>query len=318
VDPNAQLVNVLQAATVLLLAPLIAGVAARAKAWTESRRGPSILQPYRDLRKLLHKETLRPVGSSRMFVAPLIVAFGIYLVIAIILPIITAYPLPYGSAADFLGGGLLFGLAGTLALLAALDSGSNYAALGASRTVSFAAFAEPTLIVVFFAVAVITGTNNPYVTTDLLAGSAAAYLAPTHLLATAAFLLLLLAETGKLPVESAGLMELGMIEEGRAFEHSGRPLALFHWNGWMKQFLLYAVFLNVFLVPWGFVPGPTPLAAVANIGVLLAKEFGLVGGLVVLEATLAKVRLFKIQDFLALSFSLAVLSVFVFVVLGGP
>lgn len=317
-DPSAQIVNVLQAATVLLLAPLIAGISARGKAWTESRRGPSIFQPYRDLRKLLRKETLRPIGSSIVFVLPLFVAFGTYLVIAIIVPVITAYPLPYGSAADFLGGGLLFGLAGTVALLAALDSGSNYAALGASRTVSFAAFAEPTLIVVFFAVAVITGTNNPYVTTDLLAGSTATYLAPTHLLVTAAFLLLLLAETGKLPVESAGLMELGMLEEGRAFEHSGRLLALFRWNGWMKQFLLYAVFLNVFLLPWGFVPGPTVLAAVANIGVLLAKQVALVGGLVLLEATLAKVRLFKIQDFLAVSFSLAILSVFVFVALGVP
>ncbi len=317
-DPSAQIVNVLQAATVLLLSPLIAGIAARGKAWTESRRGPSIFQPYRDLRKLLRKETLRPIGSSIVFVLPLFVAFGTYLVIAIIVPVITAYPLPYGSAADFLGGGLLFGLAGTVTLLAALDSGSNYAALGASRTVSFAAFAEPTLIVVFFAVAVIDGTNNPYVTTNLLAGSTATYLAPTHLLVTAAFLLLLLAETGKLPVESAGLMELGMLEEGRAFEHSGRLLALFRWNGWMKQFLLYAVFLNVFLLPWGFVPGSTVLAAVANIGVLLAKQVALVGGLVLLEATLAKVRLFKIRDFLAVSFSLAVLSVFVFVVLGVP
>jgi len=317
-DPIEQVVSVLQAATVLLLAPLIAGISARWKAWTESRVGPSILQPYRDLRKYLRKESLRPLGSSWVFRLAPIVAFGAYLLIAVVVPIITPYPIPFAPTVDFLGGGLLFGLAGTLTLLAAIDSGSNYAILGASRAVSFAAFAEPTLIVVFFAVAVITGTNNPYVTNNLLAASMPAYLSPTHLLVTAAFFLLLLAETGKLPVESAGLMEFGMLEEGRLFEHSGPLLGILRWNGWMKQFLLYSVFLNVFLLPWGMFPAPTLIGAVGNIGILLAKLLLLVGVIVLLEATLAKVRLFKIRDFLALSFSLAILSIFAFVVLGVP
>ncbi len=318
VDAAAQVVNLLQAATVLLLAPLIAGISARWKAWTESRTGPSILQPYADLRKYLRKETLVPEGASRVFVVAPFLAFGAYLTIAIIVPIITPYPIPFASSADFLGGGLLFGLAGVLTLLVAIDSGSNYAVLGASRTVSFAAFAEPTLIIVFFAVAVITGTNNPYVTNNLLSASLAAYLSPTHLLVTAAFFLLLLVETGKLPVESTGLMEFGMLEDGRVFEHSGRLLGVLRWNGWMKQFLLYSVFLNVFLVPWGMFAQPTVAAAAANIGVLVAKLLLLVGVVVLLEATLAKVRLFKIRDFLALSFSLAILSIFTFVVLGVP
>jgi formate hydrogenlyase subunit 4 len=317
-DATAQLVNLLQAATVLLLAPLVAGVAARWKAWTESRAGPSVLQPYYDLRKYLRKETLLPQGSSRVFVLAPFLAFGAYLTISLVVPVITPYPIPFASTVDFLGGGLLFGLAGILTLLVAIDSGSNYAVLGASRTVSFAAFAEPTLIIVFFAVAVITGTNNPYVTNNLLSSSVPAYLAPTHLLVTAAFFLLLLVETGKLPVESAGLMEFGMLEDGRVFEHSGRLLGVLRWNGWMKQFLLYAVFLNVFLVPWGMFAQPTIAGAVANIGVLLAKLLALVGLVVLVEATLAKVRLFKIRDFLALSFSLAILSIFAFVVLGVP
>jgi formate hydrogenlyase subunit 4 len=318
IDWTAQVVSVVQATVVLLLAPLVAGISARFKAWTESRVGPSILQPYFDLAKYLRKETLLPRTSSVVFRAAPFVAFGAYLLIAVVVPIITPYPIPFAPTVDFLGGGLLFGLAGTVTLLAAIDAGSNYTALGASRTVSFAAFAEPTLIVVFFAVAVITGTNNPYVTNNLIASSLPAYLSPTHLLVTAAFFLLLLAETGKLPVESAGLMEFGMLEDGRVFEHSGRLLGLFRWNGWMKQFLLYSVFLNVFLLPWGLVPQPTLLGAVTNLGVLLLKLVFLIAVIVVVEATVAKVRLFKIRDFLALSFSLAVLSVFVFAVLGVP
>jgi len=318
VDATAQVVNVLQAATVLLLAPLLAGIAARGKAWTESRTGPSILQPYRDLRKYLRKETVLPSSASRVFSVAPFVAFGAYLVIAVVVPVITPYPIPFASTVDFLGGGLLFGLAGILTLLVAIDSGSNYAVLGASRTVSFAAFAEPTLIIVFFAVAVITGTNNPYVTNNLLSSSMSAYLSPTHLLVTAAFFLLLLVETGKLPVESAGLMEFGMLEDGRIFEHSGRLLGVLRWNGWMKQFLLYSVFVNVFLLPWGMFAEPSLVGAVLNIGVLLGKLLALVALVVLLEATLAKVRLFKIRDFLALSFSLAILSIFAFVVLGVP
>ncbi|MHB8351101.1 MAG: respiratory chain complex I subunit 1 family protein, partial [Thermoplasmata archaeon] len=204
----------LQASAVLLLAPLVGGVAARGKAWTESRHGPPFLQPYYDLAKYLRKETLLPERSSPLFVVAPFLAFAAYAVISVILPIITPYPLPVGSLADFLGGGLLFGLAGAVTVLAALDASSNFTALGASRSVAFAAFAEPTLIVVFFGVAVITGTDNPYVTNNRLSGSTAAYLSPTHLLILAAFFLLLLFETGKLPVESAGLNELAMVDEG--------------------------------------------------------------------------------------------------------
>ncbi len=313
-----QAVNVLQVTTVLLLSPLLAGISARMKAWTESRTGPSILQPYFDLAKYLRKETLVPGGSSKTFVLAPFIAFASYLLISMVVPIITSYPIPYASSLDFLGGGLLFGLAGIVTLLAALDSGSNYAALGASRTVSVAAFGEPTLIVVFFAVAVITGTNNPYVTNNLLTSSTPAYLSATHLLVTGAFFLLLLAEIGRLPVESAGLMELGMLEDGRLYEHSGRLLGILRWNGWMKQFLLCSVFLNVFAVPWGMFAQPTLMGAVGNVGILLLKLLLLVGVLALIEATIAKVRLFKIRDFLALSFSLAILSVFAFAVLGVP
>jgi formate hydrogenlyase subunit 4 len=317
-DPTAQIVNVLQAATVLLLSPLLAGIAGKVKGLFESRVGPPILQPYYDLAKLLRKETLVPDGSSRLFLLAPFVAFGAYLVISVVVPIITPYPLPYASTVDFLGGGLLFGLAGLVTLLAALAAGSNYTALGASRTASFSALGEPTLIVVFFGVAVITGTNNPYVTNNLLASSISSYLSPTHLLVVAAFFLQLLAESGKLPVESSGLMEFGMLEDGRTFGHSGRLLGLFRWNGWMKQFLLYSVFVNVFALPWGMSDAVTLVGAGENIVLLLAKLLLVVGVVAGVEATLAKVRLFKIRDFLALSFSLAILSLFVFAVVGVP
>jgi formate hydrogenlyase subunit 4 len=317
VDIVAQEVNLLQAGVVVLAAPLLAGVYARVRAWVESRHGPSIFQPYYDLAKLLRKETLRPEGSSAFFLLGPFLAFAAYLVISVVVPIVTPYPLPFAGLVDFLGGGLLFGLAALVTALAALDSGSNYAALGSSRATIFGAFGEPVLIMVFFAVAVITGTNNPYVTTQTLAGSLDLYLTPTHLLATAAFFLLLLAETGKLPVESSGLMEFGMIDDGRSFEHSGRLYGLLQWNGWMKQFLLASVFLNVFAAPWGLSSAPTLVGALLNGSVLSLKLGVLVAVLIAVEASLAKIRLFKIQDFLVLSFSLGVLSVVAWLWLGG-
>lgn len=317
-DWTLDAINLLQAITVLLLAPLLAGVYARGRAWLESRRGPSIFQPYYDLAKYLRKETVVPNGASWLFVAAPILAFGTYLVISVVVPIITPYPIPTAPLVDLLGGGLLFGLAGLLTLLAAMDSGSNYAALGSSRAVSFAALGEPTLIMVFFAVAVISGTNNPYVTNNLLATSTSWYLAPTHLLAMAAFFLLILAETGKLPVESSGLMEFGMIDDGRIYEHSGRLLGLFRWNGWLKQFILLSVFVNVFAIPWGMVQAVTLAGALENIALVFGKLLLVIGVLVLMESALAKVRLFKIKDFLALSFSLAILSVVAFAVLGVP
>jgi formate hydrogenlyase subunit 4 len=316
VDIAAQEINLLQAAVVLFGAPLLAGVYARARAWTESRQGPSVLQPYYDLAKYLRKETLLPDGSSAVFVLGPLVAFGAYLTIAVVVPVVTPYPLPYAGLVDLLGGGLLFGLAALVVALAALDSGSNYAALGASRATVFGAFGEPVLIMVFVAVAVITGTNNPYVTTQLLAGSASAYLSPTHLLATAAFFLLLLAETGKLPVESPGHLEFGLMGEAQAYEHSGRLYGLLQWDGWLKQFLLATIFLNVFAAPWGLSASPTLAAALANTGLLGAKLAGLAGLLVLVEASLAKIRLFKVQDFLVIAFSLGLLSVVTWLWLG--
>lgn len=317
-DATDALIVLLQAGTVVVLAPLVAGIAARLKAWTESRRGPPLLQPYFDLVKLHRKETILPAGASRLFVLAPFVAFAAYATISVVIPIVTPYPIAVAPLVDFLGGGLLFGLAGAVTLLAALDASSHYPALGASRAASFAALAEPTLIVVFFGVAVITGTNNPYVTNNVLASSLDWYVSPTHLLVMAAFFLLLLFETGKLPVESSGLTEFGMLDDGRTFEHSGRLVGLFRWNSWIKQFLLFAVFVNVFALPWGLASAPTLLAALYNIPFLLGKMLVLVGILVLVEATLAKVRLFKIRDFLAVSFSLAILAVFAYAVLGGP
>ncbi len=311
------MINVVQVGTVVLLSPLIAGIVNRLKAMVESKHGPPILQPYFDLAKLLRKEVVVPQGSSGFFIVAPFVAFSAYLVIALVIPVVTPYPLPYGVLLDLLGGALMFGLAGVVAIVAAIDAHTNYTSLGASRSASFAALAEPTLIMVFFGVAVISGTNNPYVTNNLLATSSSWYLSATHLLVTGAFFMLLLFETGRLPVESSGLMEFGMLDDARAMEYSGKLLALSRWGGYMKQLMLMSVFLNVFALPWGLSSSVTLAGGFYSVGTLFLKLMGLVCVVVVTEETFAKLRLFKILDFLAISFSLGLLAVIAFFLVGG-
>ena len=283
----------------------------------ESKHGPPIFQPYYDLAKLLRKEVVVPERSSTIFLIAPFVSFSAYLVIALVIPVVTPYPLPYGILLDLLGGALMFGFAGIVIIIAAIDAHTNYTSLGASRSVSFAALAEPTLIMVFFGVAIISGTNNPYVTNNLLATSSSWYLSATHVLVTGAFFMLLLFETGRLPVESSGLMELGMLDDARAMEYSGKLLALNRWGGYMKQLMLMAVFLNVFAVPWGLSDSVSVPGALYSVGTLFLKLLGLVAVVVITEETFAKLRLFKILDFLAISFSLGLLSVIAFFLVGG-
>jgi formate hydrogenlyase subunit 4 len=312
-----QSINVIQVGTVLLLSPLIAGVINRLKAIIESKHGPPVLQPYFDLAKLFRKEVVVPERASTFFVVAPFLSFTAYIVIALVVPIVTPYPLPYGILLDLLGGALMFGLAGIVGIIAAIDAHTNYTALGASRSASFSALAEPTLIMVFFGVALVTGTDNPYVTNNLLATSSAWYLSGTHILVVASFFMLLLVETGRLPVESSGLMELGMLDDAKVMEHSGRLLALSSWGGYMKQFMLMSVFMNVFLVPWWMSGDASVAGALYSVGTLFIKLLGLAAVVVITEETFSKLRLFKILDFLAISFSLGLLSIIAFFLVGG-
>jgi formate hydrogenlyase subunit 4 len=311
-----QFINVLQVGTVVLFSPLVTGIVNRLKAMIESKHGPPILQPYYDLSKLFRKEVVVPTNSSFIFIATPFISFAAYLVISLVVPVVTPYPLPYGILLDLLGGALMFGFAGILGIVAAIDARTNYTAMGASRSASFTALAEPTLIMIFFAVALITGTNNPYITNNILSSSATWYLSATHILVTVAFFMLILVETGRLPVESSGLIEFGMLDDAKVMEYSGKLLALSKWGGYMKQFLLMAVFMNVFVIPWWMSNEVSITGALYSIGTLFLKLLALIAVIVITEETFAKLRLFKILDFLTISFSLALLGILALFLVG--
>jgi len=311
---NEWLIQVLQVGTVLVFGPLVTGVIARLEAIVQQRRGPRVLQPYFDIAKLFRKETVLPEGAGPVFRAAPYVAFAAYLTVPLLIPVLTTFPLQLGYMGDILGGGFILGLASFAVSLAAIDSGSPYAQLGSSRMRSFGALAEPTVIMVIFTVALITRTDLPYALVATLKGSAVEVLRPSHLLAAVAFFMVVVAETGRIPLENHGsTLEFGMIEEARVIEHSGPGFALLKWGSSMKQLILYVIFANVFVAPWGLAADPRLDHVLLAIGLLLVKALGIGLIVVAIESSFAKLRLYKIPEFTVASFLLAVLAVITFV-----
>lgn len=306
-------VQVLQVATVLAFAPLLSGVIARVEAIIQQRRGPRILQPYYDIAKLLRKETVLPGPAGPVFRAAPYVAFAGYATVPLLIPVLTNYGLPLGYMGDILGGGLILALASWAVSLAAIDSGSPYAQLGSSRLRTFGALNEPTVIFVVFTVALVTHTDLPYVLGETLRSSTVEVLRPSHILIVIAFFMLILNETGRIPVQShGGTLEFGMIEEARVLEHSGPGLGFLRWGSHVKQLVLYVIFANVLVAPWGLASSGKLDVVLLAIGLLIAKAAVIGAAVVVIETSFAKLRLYKIPEFTVASFLFAVLAVVIF------
>ena len=311
-------VQALQVITIAAAAPGVSGVIAKVEARMQGRAGPRVLQPYSDLRKLFRKEALAPEGASWVFLAAPLAAMTCYLTVPLLIPVLTTFGLPLGYMGDILGGGFILSLASFLVAVAALETGSPYAQLGASRAKTFGAITEPVILFVVFTVALITGTDLPYALAATVRSSASQIIRPAHLLAAAALFMVILYETGRIPVEThTGTNEFGMIEEARPFEHSGPYFALLRWGSAMKQLILYTILLNVFVAPWGLAASAQAGAVLLAIVALVAKAAALGVIVAVIDNSFAKLRLFKITEFVAGAFLLAVLGVFTLYLGGG-
>ena len=178
--------------------------------------------------------------------------FVIPLFVAILIPVLTDFPLVFAFMGDMLDGGFFLGLAGFFAALAAVDTGNPFGPMGASRTRMVGFLAEPVFMIVFFTVSFVAQSTIPYIVQQKWVASPAAFFSPAHILLLIAFLMLILAEGGKIPVDNpAGHFELAMIDESKGLEFSGRGAALMKWGGQMKFLVLTCIFLNVLVAPWG-------------------------------------------------------------------
>jgi formate hydrogenlyase subunit 4 len=311
---NLALLQGLQIATVLCCAPLLRGIINQLKARVQSKRGPSIWQPYRDLWKLLHKGSVVSEHASWVFHAAPLFTFITPLIVAMIIPVLTAYPLPYAFMGDMLAGGFILSLGGFFTSLAALDSASTFGGMGSSRARVVSLLSEPVVILVLFAVTLIAQVTIPFAVNQTLISASYLY-NPAHWLLAAALFLVILAEGGRIPVDNpASSFELSMIEASRTLEYSGQELALMEWGGAMRFFVLLVILLNVLTAPWGLAPdgGTTALAVLLAVGTLLLKMIVICCVIVVIESSLAKWRFFRIPEFLGAAVILAGLAVLAF------
>jgi formate hydrogenlyase subunit 4 len=301
------LVSLAHALVVALGAPLLVGTLRALKARLVGRRGPAPWQPFRDLRKLLGKTPVVSTTTSWVFRVTPYVLVGAMLVAALAAPVLTSRP-PLAFAGILLLMSL-FLLATFFLALAGLDAGSAFGGMGSSREVAVAALAEPTVIIAVFALALRANTTNLGGVVERLSDDPLLAVNPAHMLAFAAFFLVMLAETGRLPVDNpATHLELTMIHEAMVLEYSGRHLALVEWASGMKLFLFLTLLANLFF-PWGVPADAAPVAVLLGLLVLAGKLAVLVVALAAVETAVAKLRLFRVPEMLSGSFALAVLSV---------
>ncbi len=303
------ILQVCQVLAVIGLAPLLQGVIVQFEERVQLAQGPGIFQPYRDLWKLFHKQIIVPETASWIYWATPFVAFTAMMTVPILIPVLTDYPLPLSDMGDILGGALILTLGSFMVVLAGLDTGSAYGGIGSSRAVMVAILAEPTLILVFVGITLIAKAMLPFVVNHLLVDNLAAYWNPSHLFLIAAFFILLIVETDRLPIHSSTHIEIYMIEEARILEYSGPLLGIFKWASMMKQFILYTIFCNVLLLPWGLSHQGTAIGVAGSLASMAAKFLFVAAVVVVVETAQSRLRFYRYQELLAASFVFAILAI---------
>lgn len=304
----------LQTALLLLLAPLVTGCIRNWKAKLQNRRGARIWQSYLDLAKFLRKDMVISEHASWVFRAAPYVVFITALLVGLMVPLVdTQAPLSlFGGVLAVVG---LLALGRFFLALGGLDPGSAFGGMGSSREMTIAAIAEPALMLALFTVAITVGSTD--ISRIVTAAQAPDWklLDPTHLMAFAALFIVLLAETGRIPIDNpATHLELTMIHEAMLLEYSGRYLALMEWGASIKQLVLMAILANIFL-PVGLAGDNSAASLGLSLAFFLGKIALLSAAVVLVETVNAKLRLFRVPDLLSAAFvlaALALLSTFLF------
>jgi formate hydrogenlyase subunit 4 len=311
---GALLKVVAQLVLLLMLAPLVSGLIKTLKARLQMRRGPGLLQPYSDIYKLLRKGMVIPNTASWLFSATPYVVFLATLLAGLMAPMVAA-DTPIGLFGGVLAVVYLLGLGRFFVALSGLDAGSPFGGLGSSREMTVSALAEPTLMLAVFTVAIGAGSTSLAEIARVAINQQWRFLAPSQALAFAALFLVLIAETGRIPVDNpATHLELTMIHEAMILEYSGPYLALIEWAASIKQLVLMTLMINVFW-PFGLSTAWSPSGVWAGLGWLALKLLILSCTVVLVETANAKMRLFRVPELMAVAFTLgalALISTFLF------
>jgi formate hydrogenlyase subunit 4 len=308
--------QLLQLAIALALAPLLVGWVNQCRAWLQNKSAPSLLLPYRTIRKLFMKDAVVAANASPLFRMTPYLVFGAMCCAAAIVPSL-ATDLPFARAADAIALVGLFALARVFIALAAMDIGTSFGSMGARREMFVGFLAEPALLMVLFTASLISGSTSLPTIVDTLAHRELA-IYPSLALAGVAFTMVSLAENARIPVDNpATHLELTMIHEAMILEYSARHLALIEWASALKLFNYSCIGLAIFF-PFGIAAGSNDwMAILGAVPALIAKL--LVGGfaLALIETLSAKMRIFRAPEFLGTAFLLAVLAMLVHLLLGS-
>ncbi len=291
---------------VLLLAPLLTGLIRKVKARLLRRRGPPLIQPYRDLIRLMRKEAVLAVNASWLFRAVPYLVFAATWVAAALVPTF-ATDLLFSWSADLIAIIALLGSARFFLALAGMDVGTSFGGIGSSREAMIASLAEPAMIMIIFVLALIAGSTQLSIIAEFML-SLAAGLRVSLGLALIALILVAIAENSRIPVDNpATHLELTMVHEAMVLEYSGRHLALIELAASLKL-LLYVSLIGCVFVPWGLAPMDSGWNAYV-VGVLayLAKLLCFGVALAIFETSIAKMRVFRVPAFLGAALMLGLL-----------
>jgi len=288
---------------IILFSPLVNGLIKKLKASMQGRVGPGVFQPYYDLLRLLKKDMVVSTVTSWIFKATPYIVFAATVAAALIVPVVSTLS-SFSITGDVIALIYLFALARFFMALAGLDAGTGFGGEGSSREMTVAILVEPMMMLALFTAAISAGSTNLV----RIATVQSVNFSPSHLLALSAFLVAIIAETGRVPVDNPDThLELTMIHEGMILEYSGRYLALMEWGHYIKQMVLFTLAVDIFF-PAGMAQASGGVTVVAAVGIYALKMLGMAVLMALIESTRAKVRFFQLPSILGSAFVLAFLS----------
>lgn len=306
------IIEMLQIAVVLILAPIFIGWIRMLKCWFQGRTSAGLFQPLRDIMKLFYKDVVLAENASWIFRFTPYLVFSVTVLAGGIIPILSV-DLPLSATADVIALIALFAIARFFIALAGMDIGTAFGGMGSSREMMIASLAEPAMLMAIFTVSLVSKSTSLSQIVQVITHTEF-ILRPSMAFAILAFILITIAETGRIPVDNpATHLELTMIHEAMILEYSGRHLALIEWAGMMKLFLFTSIGIAAFF-PWGIAAVDNMFQLPAAI-IFMAVKFCIVGiVLVLIELGLAKMRIFRVPEFLGSAFlfaSLGMISYFI-------
>ncbi|ASW10579.1 respiratory chain complex I subunit 1 family protein [Rhizobium sp. 11515TR] len=304
---SALFVQAFQMSIVVLLAPLLTGIVRLFKARLLRRRGPSLIQPYRDLVRLLRKEAVVAENASWLFRAAPYLIFAATWVAAAIIPTF-ATGLLFSWTADLIAIIALLGSARFFLALAGMDVGTSFGGIGSSREMMIATLAEPSMLLIIFTLALVAGSTQLSAIAVFMTSSQVG-LRVSLAIALIALVMVAIAENARIPVDNpATHLELTMVHEAMVLEYSGRHLAMIELAASLKL-LLYISLIACLFVPWKLVAfGSGPLAYLIGLFAYLAKLAAGGALLALFETATAKMRVFRVPEFLGAALMLGLLA----------